>query len=186
MATKGSYGMVRVLKQAGRERRIALQYSARITGRWYTDEATLQQCCMNLLEGVVSHYAARTWDKNLSLISVSASPDLMSQSMFDAAYRQVILRTTVVISASGALGTFVPKPARRSTLVLPSQIDFAGSTVTINRTLGLTYSGLNSCSGVEWRKLPRTNWLDHQASLTLPLGAVLRGDLITLCGNLNT
>lgn len=183
MSTGRSLLAAKDLNHAAAGRHIALRYNATITGRLYMDQATLERCASNLLDVAVSHYAARKWDAGLWLVSVSASLESTSRSMFDASYLQANLRTLVTVKSLDPFPSYNRTPAKRSILVLPNQIALRGSIAIISLTLGLTYSGWNSFSGENWQRLQRKHTPRRSTDELLSLASETHGDLLMLCGS---
>lgn len=104
---------------------------------------------------------------NSSLPSCNALPDWTMRLMWNARSGQHSLQMNALIKISGQLVTYSRQPVRQCTLVLPSQIDFAGSIDTITRTLEATYFALSLYSGGGWREMRRGHYAWRKATKSL-------------------
>lgn len=112
----------------------------------------LDTCFLMRLVERVTEYENRNCREGLSLKLQPYSPVLITQSIFRLTHYRVSLSISARISLSDQFLSLDLIQERRPMLVLAKAIDFAGSTVTLNRIHEITYSALNTSLGAEWRE----------------------------------
>lgn len=138
---------------ATRAHPIALRWFVTTTLSASMAEATPEQSFLSLLDAVVKSYVRRKSPGLSSLHSVSASLEWTSHAMFQPGRLQQIFSVRALIRPSDQCLSCEVIRGKHAMLVLPSQIDFAASIATVNRTHVVTCCVLNLSIGENWQRL---------------------------------
>lgn len=160
--------MERPMSLYSHEHHIAYAFNVRITGVEFTDHLTPTQFWLNSLGAGVRKFVIDNSKLKLSQQSTIELLDWTLLAIFDQKPSLCILRIHAHIRLLEAFHTYHPTPDQHAILVLPSLIDFAGSTAIIDRIHAVTFFAWNTCSENTWLVPPAHTYLSIKTSRTLP------------------
>lgn len=164
MSMRSSFLTDKVLSQ-----RVGLQHltvACHVTIRvydWGDNPQTDLSCLRPAVERAMALSIANIPD-GLSVRFRVVSLGLTTPLIYPPTPHQVSFRTHVLMRASERFLSFAQTQGKQSMLVLANRIDLQGFTVTISRTLELTYCVWNLFSGEGWREPPPNSTRTHQAA----------------------
>lgn len=158
------YLTVQVSKFAEGEHRINMHWPVQITGCAYLEAARKLASYTRSAEEHVKGCGLLQLPDRFSLQSLSASPDWTMHQIFDAKIGLSHLQMHATIKASGALVTYSRQREKRSMLVLPSLIDFAGSIDIIRRIQEVDCYALSLYLDEGWQRMRRGQFAVRSAN----------------------
>lgn len=167
MNTKAISMMVRVSTDAPDAHRIHLRWPVTIKGSGFLEVARRLECYTNLQDVRAKGYAIINLPLHSSVQFLSALPAWTMPSMLEPTQDLHCFQMHAIIKVSAPLVTYSRTRAKLPTLVLPSQIDFAGCTDIIRRTLEVSYFALSLYSGEGWLEMRRSHYVLLKAQRAL-------------------
>lgn len=162
---------------------IEFAWSVKIEGAASLETATQRLAFMSLLvEGLTRYIDLKMLSPCVRLLE-TGSLGLTSQQTFLPKSDLLNLRMHVRVEHLGLSRSYNRTVEKRSILVLPSLIVFAGSTAIIRRTHVLNTFALSTCFGGTWQELPLGACVTRKVNQSLRLPWETHSDLFTLYGN---
>lgn len=181
MNTRHTYLMVSVSTSAEDEHRILLRWPVMTQGLDYSEVARKLAFYTSSPGERVKVSGLMMLPDNFSVHSLSVSLDWTMQQMFEPTRGLHHFQMSASIKVSGHLVSYSRRQEKPSTLVLPSQIDFAGSIATILRTQEVTSYALSLYSGEGWQRMRRGQFVVRTVNKSL-----LRNSAIPTVGRTRT
>lgn len=182
MNTRHTYLMVSVSTSPEGEHRILLRWPVMTQGLDYLEVARKLAFYTNSPEERAKVSGLMTLPDNFSVQSLIVSPDWIMQSMFEQKHGLQHFQMSADIKVSGRLVSYSRRQEKRSMLVLPSQIDFAGSIATILRTQEVTCYALSLYSGEGWQRMRRGQFVVRTVNRSLLRKSAIRTAGRTMIG----